>query len=529
MGIIITDLKLPSYKYGHAGTKGNTPQNANLWNKLEWAVHSGLGFSGNSIPDLTGRGNHAQLSGMDPTNWQVNTKIGRELSADGSDERLEASGKWPNLTGINNWSMAVWARTNVKQNNKHVMTMRGDENPSGNELIGIYGCETVQSGGSRVFYRGTTILNYSGQDFSDDVYHLWVLLQRGDAQQELWIDGTLRSSDTTASKTLTDVTHINLMGWYTGSSQNMSGHSGVGAVWSRDLQPTEIAQLYRDYYAIPRIKERKTKFFLLPQAPGDPDTTGDVSITLASLWMNNPNIIQLPVLSVQGGSGATGNITLPLLSVEGGQPAGSFNVIGNADITLPLLFVDNQNEGSVVLPIFTVSAEQVNRANSNITLPIFTTETVVQQGSVESIAITLPQLVITAYSGHKVALTLPSLNVISSGSNGYLGTFDRMLPSLVVNVKANQAEILTGDITLPLPLVNASAVQGVISTGGNRILPMLLINAHGFKGRNGDGDITLPALSVVGVGFANPTGDVPITLPIIELNAFADVYTNRII
>lgn len=304
------------------------------------------------------------------------------------------------------------------------------------------------------------------------------------------------------------------------------------------------------------------------------------NITLPLLFMNNPQTIALPQFSIQGLGGATGNINLPILTVLGHRaPQAVFNlpiltVFGGfnpeADITFPSLQVTAHgrkdtndvnitlpfsinvvaheeggeillpiltiaaigfaNEANITLPIPTVQAQDHRGGDGSVTLPKLTLFTEVQQGSVENIDITLPMLTLNAFSGHPVALELPSLSFTIEGKNGFVGTFSKSLTRMTVNVKASQNIIGTSNISLPSPTFSNSLLTGVVSlAGGNRTLPIFTLNSQGFRGENGDVAITLPVLTLTTEGVLDPSGTVSQSLFMLTLDAYADVYINRIV
>lgn len=280
----------------------------------------------------------------------------------------------------------------------------------------------------------------------------------------------------------------------------------------------------------------------------DPSTTADGAFDLPLMWQNNPNIIQFPVISVQGGSGATGVITLPLMTVDStGTPADSIGVVSlplftvdavgsgpGAFIDFPVLVLNGiakANEASITLPAITISAKaDMPRAVGEITLPRFTFYTVGQQGQVENLDLTLPMITLNAYSGHPMGLTLPQFTLAAEGSNGYVGTFSKSLPRMTVNVKADQENLAT--FTNPLPQFSLvfSGLQGIVSTSvGNRTLPIFNINAHAYRGENGSASITLLVPILTTVTTVDPDGAFSSSLLMLTLDAYADVYTNRII
>jgi hypothetical protein len=262
------------------------------------------------------------------------------------------------------------------------------------------------------------------------------------------------------------------------------------------------------------------------------DNTGDVVFDMPLLWMNNPNTIQMPMLGVSSASGISGDMQLPLFGISAVGDNGVST--GDFDQSLPMLTVSAtilmSNDVDITLPLLTVSSEKFVRGNGTITLPRFKFNTVAQQGSVHEVELTLPVLALRAFSGHPVGLTLPQFTIVAEGDNGLVGTFIKSLPRLVVNVKADQENIATFINSLPQFNFNLTGLQGIVSTSvSNRNLPMLDINAHAYKGDNGDVDITLPALTLITEVALNPNADLSQTLLMLTLDAYADVYINRII
>ncbi len=278
----------------------------------------------------------------------------------------------------------------------------------------------------------------------------------------------------------------------------------------------------------------------------NPDATGDGAFSLPVLWMNNPNIIQFPILQVQAGGGATGVITLPIMTVVGtGTPADNIGTVtfplmtvsGTASgpgafINLPIIVLSTAviaNSVAITLPLMTVSAEKFIRCNGDITLPRPTFFNVVQQGSVENISITLPGLALNAFSGIPVAITLPNLSLNAVGQSGIVGSYDRLLPRMTVSSQAKQEILGTFNVTLPSFSLDNNLLTGIVSLASTRNLPVLTLNAHAFRGENGDGAITLPTLTLSTLVALNPNGTFAQSLKMLTLDAYADVHINRII
>lgn len=251
-----------------------------------------------------------------------------------------------------------------------------------------------------------------------------------------------------------------------------------------------------------------------------PDTTGDTSFIL-------------PVFSVNA-SVSGGNIQLPILTIAATGNPDPFATLGTFDQALPILTLASQsgfgNHVGITLPVLTADAGHFIRGNVSIILPRPVFNTVVQQGSVEEIDLDLPVFTLNAFSGHPVGLTLPQFTIAAEGSNGYVGTFSKSLPRMTVNVKASQQNVATFIKSLPQFNLNLTGSQGIVSSSvGNRTLPIFDINAHAYRGENGNVSVILPILTLTNEVALNPNGTASNSLFMLTLDAFADVYTNRII
>jgi hypothetical protein len=132
------------------------------------------------------------------------------------------------------------------------------------------------------------------------------------------------------------------------------------------------------------------------------DVTGDVSFDLplfsvsSNGHMATDGAFSLPSLNVQGGSGATANISLPILTVLGSTPS-----LGSVAITLPLLTVNSFTGalGSIILPqIVVVAGEQ---EGGDVTLPLFTLSAMAVKGSVpDCVVMNTINNAVTEYKGY---------------------------------------------------------------------------------------------------------------------------------
>jgi hypothetical protein len=550
MGNIITKSPQPSFKQGFARNRDESAY-PHLWDRLVAAVCPTLGHTGvNRLADVSGKGNHGTLVSITSANM-LNDKEGRHIdfNPSGSADYVDFNKQLIS----DKYAASVFVRCS----SNGIQSADGDavymeRASSGNDIWKLDSNASGQSGnGIGMVHRDDgatlTFINASGVTFNDGALHNIGISKRGTAV-DLWFDGAVATSGTlNGTDTLTD---SGLEAWLfqdkaVPSVAYLQGNLRVCLIYDRCLSDDEWQLLNLDPIAPFRLKRRK-----FVHAAEVIVSTGDGAFTLPLLWMNNPNIIQLPILevsstgtpadtigsitlpilSVQGGSGATGSFSLPIITVAATTPASPVGVAGIADLTLPQLNIGTSNWFNQTLPIFTVQGEQKNRADGDVTLPMFTTNTVAQQGHVENIFITLPQFSLSAFTGHPVTITLPQFNMVIEGENGFLGTFDRSLPRMTINVKAEQQEFGTSNITLPQFSLDNNVLQGIISlSGGNRTLPTILLNAHAFRGENGNADLTLPILELTTFSPANPSGTFSQTLKMLTLDAFADHYTNRII
>jgi hypothetical protein len=256
-----------------------------------------------------------------------------------------------------------------------------------------------------------------------------------------------------------------------------------------------------------------------------------VDITLPMVGLTTMNVIVLPMMTVAAFDyNSYSFLDFPAITLD------TWAQVGNqAAVTLPIFTTTTfanpgNNTISLTLPMPTIEAGENIRCDGVINIPQLTLNTVAQQGDVQEFTISLPPFTLNASAGQKLEIALPVLMMEISGENGFLGTYDKKLPVPIVNVKASQNIIGTSYLSLPSPTFTTSLLTGVVSlTGGNRTLPTLLLNAHAFRGENGDVAITLPVLSLIVNTSDSPQGTFSNSLFALTLDAYADVHTNRVI
>jgi hypothetical protein len=254
------------------------------------------------------------------------------------------------------------------------------------------------------------------------------------------------------------------------------------------------------------------------------------TITLPMLGVTSMNVIVLPLLTVF----ATDYAAYSLLDL----PIFTFNTwmqtTNDGDIALPVLGVSSianpgNNTIDITFPSMVVYSEQVLRANGNVILPMLSIDTVVQQGSVEGLSLTMPMLTLSAFSGQVVTLTLPSFSLYAVGQSGIRGLYDKSLPRLQVVGYGTLHQHGNANVRIPLFSLQTNLINGIISISTDIVLPVLMTNFHGFRGENGNADITFPMIETATNVALNPNGDVSLTLFALKLDAYADVYINRFI
>jgi hypothetical protein len=184
---------------------------------------------------------------------------------------------------------------------------------------------------------------------------------------------------------------------------------------------------------------------------------------------------------------------------------------------------------SITLPSLTVSGGRGFHGVVGITLPNFTSTLTGHTAILEGTTITLPAFTVSIRTGITNSTLLPQLSLAAIGHAGFVGTYDQNLPRMIVNVKG--VVQVSGDFNVSLPAFTLfnTVLTGNISLATTRNLPVLGINAIGFRGENGDGALTFPALTLITDSFMSLNGTTVQSLKMLTLDAFADSYTNRII
>jgi hypothetical protein len=419
------------------------------------------------------------------------------------------------------YALGIWFR-NDAGGERMIIHQRSSGGPNGSTALKFDASSQVEFS---IYNTSNGFIATSPLAYNDGLWHHALGQRVNSTTGDLYIDGELVvSSSSTARELLSVVTSI---GRFITGSQYWNGSLGAMVKYNRSLTPHEIRILASDPYATVRPARKQIPRITLAGGA----TTGDVAFDLPLLWMNNPQVLALPILTVQGGSGATGAITLPALSVAATTPGvGGPTIVGNGDITLPMLFVGTANQGAFSLPAFSVSAEQVQHVDFDVNLPKFVITGHAMQGVVHNVSINLPILSIVARAGANGTITLPSLTFNTQGHNGLVGNLDKVLPSLSVVVKATQPAIVTANLNLPMFDTDFSGLQGNISvSGSNRILPLLQVNASAAFGFVGTSSISFPVLELAASGYDNPRGTFSQELKQLTFDAFADIHINRII
>ena len=201
-----------------------------------------------------------------------------------------------------------------------------------------------------------------------------------------------------------------------------------------------------------------------------------------------------------------------------------------ASITLPQFNSHlSGNYTDITLPSLTVQGARTFHAEGAIALPIITTAFSGLTGSSDGTTINLPTFTVSIRTGLANSILFPQLSLAAIGFSGIRATYAKSLPRMTVNVKATVQSRGNFDISLPAFTLDNTLFTGEISLASTRNLPVFRINAHGFRGGNGDGALTFPAFSLTTESFQSLNGTVVQSLKMLTLDAYADSYTNRII
>jgi hypothetical protein len=233
---------------------------ASLRQGLVGAWCPSLGASGYRLIDRSGNNNHGVLTGMDPgTDW-VASGSGLALDFDGADDYvdLQTSGKqYPDLTRAT-WNFWVNFANFSKTYNQIAETFGTD----GINTNYQFSC-LVKSNGKLAFYIfGANTGNQSNYDgtgsftLSANTWYMLTYVFRGGSRQEGYVNGQLDGSVASPVSTMTASAQNVRIAFSSFADRYPAMRIDDARLYSRDLTPSEIQQLYTGGRGVGLIPER---------------------------------------------------------------------------------------------------------------------------------------------------------------------------------------------------------------------------------------------------------------------------------
>jgi hypothetical protein len=230
----------PGFRSGYAKSASESA-NPNLWDGLVASWVPNLGVTGDSLRDVSGRGNHAAGDNFDVgTDWGI-TEVGPALTLNGDgNEGMLTNVGIDDLVGSGTpqafVSMVGW----VKVNSSHQgMILAGSNGGTARFYI-----ETFATG--NVFHWGLSSSQNSAT--SNAVYTIgkWhhYVVTRDVTTVRSYLDGVLVDTDTGITGTYT--TNPISIGYYDTGTLGFDGDIGLVQIYNRPLRGDEVAELAAD-------------------------------------------------------------------------------------------------------------------------------------------------------------------------------------------------------------------------------------------------------------------------------------------
>lgn len=258
------------------------------------------------------------------------------------------------------------------------------------------------------------------------------------------------------------------------------------------------------------------------------------------LWNEARSVAQITTDFTAMTSGATGTIStdLPLKTIEAET--------GGADNTLPMLTL-SAGDNSVIqaLPIKTISAASAvgtylnevlpikdilagggvgglteNDSTVEVSLPLFSIDSVSDTGVAGSLSAILPLKTIAAGGNHSAFLSIPLLTI-----GGVLKTGNTAMAALRKPAITSSAEVITSGFAsasnrLPRKSLSTNLDTGTVITA-SLAMPMRRLTSYGVRYNNAAMVVLLPELTITSTGGPNITATAAIDLPSMIVEAIA--------
>lgn len=237
--LVRIDTPQPSWKSGFA--RHGDSVHPDLWKGVIGYWAHGLGATGKTVYDISGRGNDGTFgSAMLLSDWRSDDNREYLDYRGGANQYVDlgTDPKLVNLPTTYNFTISMWIRRDDANN------LDGCFAWSGTDDLVIYANDNVAgSGGLRVFWRdlGGDIMSESGPNLAIE-WHLTTFLSRASNDHEGYRDGISvgTSSDTGTAGPFSNV----FLGAFGPTTQNMNGRIDDVIVWDHALPTAKIQKLY---------------------------------------------------------------------------------------------------------------------------------------------------------------------------------------------------------------------------------------------------------------------------------------------
>ncbi len=218
-----------------AGTLNKLQRPPNNVGLVGYWTFDGNDMPGGTVNDISGEGNHGNMSNMATSTSRVAGKIGQALKFDGGDDSIDISGA---LQSSLPFTFSAW----VKTNNAGVNAILIQGNNANDTKVGI----EVNGTNAHLRYQGTSSNeNFAGTSvINDSEWHHIVGVFKSASDRELFVDGV---SEATNTNTLALPTFNNLnIGFQEDQSPGnyFDGSIDDVRIYNRALSAGEIARMY---------------------------------------------------------------------------------------------------------------------------------------------------------------------------------------------------------------------------------------------------------------------------------------------
>jgi len=301
------DLLRPSYLNGFAPRDG-VPLNSGLWQGCVVALDPGLGHSGNTIYDWSGRRNNGTLVNLPTTGWAVGER-GYALDFSATNDYLTVPYDANYATPCVSWS--IWVKSTEAGGNLGLISRWQNSGGTFSWVV------TWENTGMNWYMAGLSTLSAAALSQNDGKWHhLCGVYNKVTAK--LYMDGIERASIANTGD-YSATTQPLVIGTYA-TSQDWDGQWRSFGLWCRPLQPNEVALLASDPAAMYRLERKNT----IPISASISLISGSGSVSISG----SGALTGIGVINASGGMSLSGTATITGVGVAAGSGTVSLNATG---------------------------------------------------------------------------------------------------------------------------------------------------------------------------------------------------------